>query len=81
MSSPGQHYFERTEEIVKQAAKTTAVAVALITAVWLIEEVRLFGLVMVPIAIVAALLVVYFDWRAKLLSESVAERNAQRKAA
>ena len=81
VSSGGQHHFERTGTIVKQAAKTTAVAVALITAVWLIEEVRLFGLVMIPTAVVAALLVVYFDWRAKLLSESVAERNAQRKAA
>lgn len=64
-----------------QATKTTAVAVALVTAVWLIEEVRLFGVVMIPIAIVAALLVVYFDWRAKVSSELFAERNEQRKAA
>ena len=64
-----------------QAIKTMAVAVALITAVWLIEEVRLFGVVMIPIAIVAALLVVYFDWRAKVFSELLAERNEQRKAA
>jgi hypothetical protein len=39
-----------------------------ITAVWLTEEVRLFALVMLPTAIVAGLLVAYFDWRAKLLS-------------
>jgi hypothetical protein len=37
-----------------------------ITAVWLTEEVRVLGLVMLPTGIVAALLVVYFDWRAEL---------------
>lgn len=63
-----------------QATQTMAVAVAVITAVWLIHDVRLFGLVMIPIAIVAALLVVYFDWRAKVFSEICAERNEQRKA-
>ena len=64
-----------------QATTTTAMAVALVTAVWLIEEVRLFGLVMIPIAIAAAVLVVYFDWRAKVFSELFAERNEQRQAA
>ena len=64
-----------------KATKTTAVAVALVTAVWLIEDVRLFGVVMIPTAIVAALLVLYFDWRAKLFSEILAERNEQRRAA
>jgi hypothetical protein len=66
--------------MVKKAGKTTIVAVMLlfvsiwivmaagITAVWLTEEVTVFGLVMLPAAIVAALLVVYFDWRSKLLS-------------
>ncbi len=65
---------------MKRATKTTVVAVALalfsawvvmvagVTAVWLTEEVRVFGLVMLPTVIVAGLLVVYFDWRAKLLS-------------
>ena len=38
-----------------------------LTAIWLTEEVRVIGLVMLPTAIVAGLLVVYFDWRAKLL--------------
>ena len=66
---------------MKKATKTTAVAVALVTAVWLIEDVRLFGVVMIPTAIVAALLVLYFDWRAKLFSEILAERNEQRRAA
>jgi Na+/glutamate symporter len=35
------------------------------TAVWLTSEVRVFGLVVLPTAIVAGLLVVYFDWRAQ----------------
>ena len=42
------------------------VLVAGITAVWLTEEVRVFGLVILPTGIVGSLLVVYFDWRAKL---------------
>ena len=36
------------------------------TGVWLTSEVRVIGLVLLPTAIVAGLLVVYFDWRAKL---------------
>ena len=52
-----------------------------ITAVWLTEEARVFGLVMLPTAIVAGLLVVYFDWRAKLLNRMRDERNEYRKAA
>ena len=39
-----------------------------ITAVWLTEQARVFGLVMLPTAIVAGLLVVYFEWRGKVLS-------------
>ena len=82
-----------TTEIVKKATKPTVLAVALffvsiwvvmtagITAVWLTEEVRVFGLVMLPTAIVAGLLVVYFDWRAKLLNQIRDERNEHRKAA
>jgi hypothetical protein len=58
------------------------VVVALgITAVWLTSEVRVFGLVMLPTAIVAGLLVVYFDWRAKLRRQVLAERDTYRKAA
>ena len=49
--------------------------------VWLTSEVRVFGLVMLPTAIVAALLVVYFDWRAKLRRRVLAERDVYRKAA
>ena len=50
-------------------------------AVWLTGEVRVFGLVMLPTAIVAGLLVVYFDWRAKLRRRVLAERDTYRKAA
>ena len=58
------------------------VVVALgITAAWLTSEVRVFGLVMLPTAIVAGLLVVYFDWRAKLRRRVLAERDTYRKAA
>jgi hypothetical protein len=52
-----------------------------ITAVWLTEEVRVFGLVILPTGIVAALLVVYFDWRAKLRRRVVAGREGQQAAA
>ena len=37
-----------------------------IPAGWLTDHVRMFGLVMLPTAIVAALLVLYFDWRGRL---------------
>jgi hypothetical protein len=79
--------------IVKKATKRTVVAVVLflvsiwvvmaagITAVWLTEEMTVFGLVMLPTALVAGLLVVYFDWRAKLLSRIRDERHEYRKAA
>jgi len=78
---------------VRKANKETVVALALaffgiwvvlavgITAVWLTSEVREFGLVMLPTAIVAGLLVVYFDWRAKLRRRVLAERDTYRKAA
>ena len=78
---------------MKKATKQTVMAVVLflvsiwvvmtagITAVWLTEEVRVFGLVMLPTAIVAGLLVVYFDWRTKLLNRIRYERHEDRKAA
>ena len=74
-------------------SKTTVIAVVLAcvsifvvliagaTAVWLTEEVRVFGLVMLPTVIVASLLVVYFDWRAKLRRRILAEREDERNAA
>jgi hypothetical protein len=56
------------------------VLAAAITAVWLTEEVRVLGLVILPTGIVAALLVVYFDWRAKLRRRAVADRAGHRTA-
>ena len=78
---------------MRKVEKATVVALALlfvsiwvvlaagITAVWLTEEVRVLGLVILPTGIVAALLVVYFDWRAKLRRRVLAERDTYRKAA
>jgi predicted ABC-type sugar transport system permease subunit len=78
---------------VRKATKATVLAVVLAfasiwivlatgaTAVWLTGEVRVFGLVALPTAIVASLLVVYFDWRQKLLRRMLAERKDNRKAA
>ena len=51
------------------------------TAVLLTSEVRVFGVVMLPTAIVAGLLVVYFDWRAKLRNRILADRDHHKKAA
>jgi hypothetical protein len=50
-------------------------------AVWLTSEVRAFGLVVLPTAIVAGLLVVYFDWRAKLHKRLMADRDDHKRAA
>jgi hypothetical protein len=50
-------------------------------AVWLTSEVRVFGLVALSTAIVAGLLVVYFDWRAKLRNRILADRDDHKKAA
>ena len=50
------------------------------TAVWLTGEVRVFGLVALPTVIVASLLVLYFDWREKLLRRMLTDRNEFRKA-
>lgn len=78
---------------MRKANRETIVALALllfsiwvvlavgITAVWLTAEVRVFGLVILPTAIVAGLLVVYFEWRAKLRRRVLGERDTCRKAA
>jgi hypothetical protein len=52
-----------------------------ITAVWLTAEVRVFGLVILPTAIVAGLLIVYFEWRTTLRRRVLGERDTYRKAA
>jgi hypothetical protein len=43
--------------------------------------VRLFGVLMLPTAIVTGLLLMYSVWRARLLNRIRDERNAYRKAA
>ena len=58
-----------------------AVLTAGATAVWLTGEVRVFGLVALPTAVVASLLVVYFDWREKRLRRMLAEPKDFRQAA
>ena len=77
---------------MKKATKSESAAIVLafislfvvmtagITAVWLTSEVRVFGLVMLPTAIVAGLLVLYFDWRAKLRHQILADRDDHKKA-
>ncbi len=78
---------------MRKANKETIVTLALlffsiwvvlamgVTAVWLTAEVRLFGLVILPTAIVAGLPVVYFEWRAKLRHRVLGDRDTHRKAA
>jgi hypothetical protein len=78
---------------MKPVNKATIVALALvcvsiwvvlaagITAIWLTEEVRVFGLVILPTGIVAGLLVVYFAWRDNLRRRVLAEGDGHRTAA
>ena len=40
-----------------------------VAAVWLTGEMRVFGLAVLPAAVVASLLVVFFEWRARLVAE------------
>ena len=51
------------------------------TAVWLTGEMKVFGPVILPAAIVAGLLVMYFDWRGKLRRRMLVEPEDSRKAA
>lgn len=57
------------------------VMAACITAVWLTEEVRVVGLVILPTAVVASLLVLYFDWRSKLQRRALGERDERLRSA
>ena len=78
---------------MRKLDKATIVALALffvsiwvvlaagIAAVWLTEEVRVFGLVILPTGVVAGLLVVYFAWRDNLRRRALAERDRHRTAA
>jgi hypothetical protein len=47
-----------------------------LTAVWLIEEVRVLGLVTLATAIVVSLLVMYFDWRGRMIRRLRTEHDA-----
>jgi hypothetical protein len=84
-----QHWAEAKGGIVTNASKAAIMAVLLVfisiflvvlttgmIAVW-----RVFELVVLPTAVVAALLVLYFDWRARMRRHVLAERDEQRKAA
>lgn len=78
---------------MKKTTKGTIVAMAIIfvsiwvalaagiTAVWLTSEARVFGLVILPTAVVASLLVLYFDWRAKLRRRALTDGDVYREAA
>lgn len=78
---------------MRKADKATIVALALLfvsiwvvlaagtAAVWLTDEVRVFGLVILPTGIVAGLLVVFFAWRDNLRRQVVADRDRHRTAA
>ena len=46
------------------------------TAVWLTEEVRVFSLAVVLTAVAASLLVLYFDWRGRMMRHLRAEPDA-----
>ena len=78
---------------MRKVDKATIVALALLfvsiwvvlaagtAAVWLTDEVRVFGLVILPTGVVAGLLVVYFAWRDKLRRRALTERGEHRTAA
>ena len=78
---------------MKRAVKSAIVAIVLVSlsilvvltaatmAVRLASEVSVFARVILPMAIGAGLLVVYFDWRAKLRNRILADRDDHRKAA
>ena len=77
---------------MRKVGKATILAVALAlaalwvilnmraTAVWLVGELKMFGLVALATAIVASLLVVYFTWREELLRRMLDELKGYRKA-
>ena len=74
----------RTATILAVALAFAAIWIVVVagaTAVWLRGEVRVFGEVALSTAIVASLLVVYFDWREKLLRRMLDEPKDYRKAA
>ena len=68
----------RSAAILAVALAFVSVWVALaagLTAAWLTEEVRVVGQVTLPAAIIASLLALYFDWRARWMRHVRAEHN------
>ena len=76
----------------KARKKTIAVMALLFVSIWVmmaagraagwpIDDARAFGLAIVPTAIVAGLLVVYFDWRSRLTRRIRGEHHEYRNAA
>jgi hypothetical protein len=61
--------------IVLAVVSIVAVLAAGATAVWPGSQVRAFALVVLPTALVAGLLVVYFDWRATFRNRLLASRD------
>ncbi len=72
----------KTPEIVAivLALISLVVTAAVLTAIWLTSEVTVFGLVMLLTAIVAGLLFVWFDWRAKLRTRILTDRDYKKAA-
>jgi hypothetical protein len=75
----GEHHMNKSTILAVALAflSVWVVMVAGLTAVWLTKEVRVIGLIALPTAIVASLLVLYFDWRARLQRRIVAKRKAR----
>ncbi len=74
----------RTARIL--AIATALVSLAVVAAlgaigVWLTAEARVFGLVMLAAGSVAALLVLYFDWRSQLHRRDISEELEESRAA
>jgi hypothetical protein len=67
--------------VILLAVSVFVVVTAGVTAMWLTNEVRVLALVILPAAIVASLLVVYFDWRTRLRRRVMAEAEERRTAA
>jgi hypothetical protein len=58
-----------------------AVVAACIAAVWLTNDLRAIGLGIIPVGVISAGLVAYFEWRIKLRRRMLAEAENQRRAA
>jgi hypothetical protein len=68
---------------VRKPTTSAIVAIVLLfISIFLVMTVgRLFGLVILPMVLVAVLLAAFFDWRAKLRNRIVAGRDDDKKAA